>query len=411
MAVSVGIAGIAVAVAVMLLSVAITRGFQQEIRKKLSGFEAQITLTPLAYYYGDSQARITMGGQVAAVVHQVLESGGEDKCDYSASAVWTVPGVVKTPNDFLGVVFKAYGSGHDPSFEKENLVEGEWPQWSVSPTDSLKSLVVLSTTMAQKLSLSLGEKVDASFISSEGAIRTRRLKVVGLYDSHFSEYDDVTAYASPALLAPLSGVALLSPSGLELGQRVELRGLPPEQVQPSAEAMQGAFNAEYAAGRLEGAVAVDTVYRTAAGYFNWLGLLDANVVVILVLMGCVSGFTLVASIIILILERVRMIGLFKALGATQTQLRRIFSLLGLRVMAWGLILGNALGLGLILVQHLWHPLPLDPSTYYLTSVPVSIGWIEIVILDLGAVVLALLLLLLPTAMIARIAPAATLRWE
>ena len=146
-------------------------------------------------------------------------------------------------------------------------------------------------------------------------------------------------------------------------------------------------------------------------YYNWLGLLDTNVVVILILMGCVSGFTLISSVFILILERVRMIGQLKSLGADNGLIRRIFVLLGGRIVLIGLLIGNLLALGLLLTQQAWHYIPLDPEAYYLSYVPVEINWLQVALVDAGVVAISALLMLIPASTVARISPAKTMRFE
>jgi lipoprotein-releasing system permease protein len=146
-------------------------------------------------------------------------------------------------------------------------------------------------------------------------------------------------------------------------------------------------------------------------YFNWLALLDANVVVILIIMSLVSGFTLISCVFILILQRVRMIGVLKSLGATNRQIRRVFILLGLRVVGLGLVIGNCVGIALLSLQAYFHLLPLDPESYYLTYVPVLLDWRHVLLLNGCAVLLAGMLLLIPASLVSRISPAKTMHYE
>jgi len=156
---------------------------------------------------------------------------------------------------------------------------------------------------------------------------------------------------------------------------------------------------------------IDNVNTTGAIYFNWLQLLDTNIIVILSLMGCVAGFTLISSLFIIILQRVRTIGLLKALGATDGQIRRVFILMACRIVGAGLISGDIAGIGFILVQRAFHLIPLNPEAYYLNYVPVAGNWGVILLINLATALLSVALLLIPSHLIARISPAETMRYE
>ncbi|MBO4945039.1 MAG: FtsX-like permease family protein, partial [Muribaculaceae bacterium] len=153
------------------------------------------------------------------------------------------------------------------------------------------------------------------------------------------------------------------------------------------------------------------VLRTGASYYSWLDLLDTNVVVILVLMSLVAAFTLISSLFILILERVRMIGTLKSLGATNGQIRGIFIYMAEKLMLRGLLIGNLIGLGLIWIQHTTHILPLDADAYYLNHVPAEISWQAVLLLNLSVIVVSVLVLILPSHLISTLSPSESIRYE
>lgn len=390
-AVAIAVSGIALAVAVMMLSVAVVFGFKNEIKGKVMGFDAQITVAPMSYYYSGEEGYtpLTLDENLSDIV---------DRCVPGATKALSLrqPAVIKTDDDFLGVVFRGYGKGHDSSYEKGNLVEGELP-------DSANRITV-SESMASKLSLKTGDKVYAYFFTGE-SLKTRRFEVAGIYRSNFGEYDDVVAYAS---IDDLQSLNHFSDSE---GELLEIRGVEEGRIKECASALQVELNRAYAEGRLPEGMVVDTVIHTGAAYFNWLDLLDTNVVVILVLMGFVSGFTLISCVFILILERVRMIGLLKALGASGRQIRNIFMFLGGRVVLWGLLIGNVVSLGLVLLEWKFRFIPLDPEAYYLTFVPVEVTLWQVLLLNAGVVAVSAMLMLIPTAIISRISPSATMHYE
>lgn len=397
-AIVVAIAGIAVAFTVMMLSIAVVQGFKDEITRKIMGFDAQVTVTPLQAYYGEESTALTRDGYVDRAVTDALAACGipADRISVALSADET--GVMKTATDFLGVNFRSYGSGHDRSFEESVLTEGTLPD------DRNDRGVTISQKMADKLGLQTGDKVDAYFISGE-SVRPRRFEVTGIYSSGFSDYDDVVAFA------PYSTMAKLLKLHENEGERLEISGLEKDEIDMFAHQLQSNLNHAYASGNIAEALAVDTVLRTGAVYFNWLALLDTNVAVILILMACVSGFMLITCVLILILQRVNMVGILKALGATDRQIRGIFLRLGARVTLLGLLIGNAVSMMLIWAEATWNIIPLDPDSYYLTSVPVELKWGAWLALNLGVAVLSYALMLLPTSMVSRLSPVKTLRWE
>ena len=367
-AIVVAVAGIAVSFTVMMLSIAVVKGFKSEIKRKIMGFDAQVAVMPLAGYYGDGSATLRFDGVMeTAVEESVREVAGNDK-RFNLSLSASQPGILKTDDDFSGVVFRGYGDGHSWEFERSVLTEGELPD----STDSKG--IAISELMASKLGLAVGDRVDAYFIT-DGNIRPRRFDVRGIYCSNFGEYDNAVAFAPYGVLARLGKFA----SGE--GSRLEINGLDEKEI------------------------------SAGAIYFNWLDLLDTNVVVILILMGFVSGFTLISCVIILILQRVRMIGILKALGAGNRLIRGVFVRLGIRVTAAGLLIGNFVSFLLILLERSTHILPLDPDAYYLSYVPVETSPADWVLLNAGVVAVAFLIMLVPTGIAGRVSPVKTLRFE
>ena len=158
-------------------------------------------------------------------------------------------------------------------------------------------------------------------------------------------------------------------------------------------------------------LAVNDVYEQKPMYFNWLELLDTNVIVILVLMGCVAAVTLISCLFIMILERVQLIGTLKALGADNGLIARTFLYMAERVVLRGIIIGDIIGLVIVWLQWQVHFIPLDPEAYYLNSVPVEFNWTGIIALNILAALLALAIMLIPTHTVARISPARVMRFE
>lgn len=389
----IAVSGIALAVTVMLLSVAVVVGFKQAITGKVAGFMPSVSVAPEEGYRkdpllsGDSLAA-ALDAQTRYVRHLMdsLSPGGA-----KVSAVMRRPGILKTDTDFLGVEFTAFSAEHDTLFEASLLTAGRLPREA--------NEIALSSLQASKLGLAVGDRVYAYFIS-DGAVRTRRPTITGIFRSNFGEYDRSLAYMSAELAESLAGTGT---------DALEIRGL--KDANQLAMELQRRLVDAYHSDKTIDAWGVLTIGQQGAAYFNWLELLDTNVVVILILMGFVSGFTLISSLIILILERVRMIGILKSLGATNRQVRDVFLFLGARIVFLGLLIGNAVALALVAAEHAWHFIPLDASAYYLDHVPVALKLWQVAALDAGVVVAAMAVMLLPAMIISRISPSNVMRYE
>ena len=396
-AIIVAVGGVALSFMVMLLAIAVVTGFKAEISRKIMGFDAQIRIMPLASFYGDEDVAIALDGNL----RQIIDSGlGNLPEGYKPETVVSLrqAAMLKTDNDFMGVAFRSFGDGYGWDFERENLVEGS------IPNDSLPRGIMISETMGDKLGLRPGNKVDAYFFVGE-TVRPRKFEITGIYRSDFGEYDNLVAYVAPSMIS-----RMLKLSGHE-GEAVEIRGLPADDIIPAAQRLQSVLSAAYAKGDIPQNMAVTSVYSSAAMYFNWLGMLDTNIVVILILMGCVSGLMLVSCVLILILQRVRMVGLLKSLGASNRQVGMIFVRLGVRVTLSGLLIGNAVALAMIGIQWRWHLLPLDPESYYLSFVPVELPFSSWAMLNSATAVMAFVIMLLPAAAVSRLSPVKVMRFE
>lgn len=404
-AIVVAVCGIAVSFTVMMLSIAVVKGFKNEIRHKIMGFDSQITVVPLAGYYGSEGQAVRLDDELRHELSAaIIDAQGGDYVESrsrknpSVALTASYPGILKTSDDFLGVLLRGYGDGHDDSFERSILVEGELPDNADSRG------ITVSEVMAGKLNLKPGDRIDAYFITPEG-VRPRKFDIRGIYRSDFGEYDNMVVFAPFGTLARLSGYEK------DEGASVEISGLAEKSIIPVAREMQRRLNDAFASGRLPQSLAVTTVYSSGAVYFNWLELLDTNVVVILILMGCVSGFMLVSCVIIIILRRIKMIGVLKALGATDASIRAVFMRLGFRVTVMGLLAGNVASLLLIWLQGSFHIMPLDPASYYLSHVPVMVSLSDWLLLNAGIIAVAFAIMLIPTAIISRLSPVKPLRFE
>jgi len=396
-AIAVAVGGVALSVAVMMIAIAVTSGFKKEISDKVTGFEAQLRVVPVTA--ADGCSIVDCSGAFMRVVSEALEPFVSDGLSPEIVPVANCAGLLKTTDNFAGIVFKAYGDGAAMQFEQSNMLCG------ALPTDSADARgIVISDVTARELGLSVGDRVNTYFFAG-GNIRPRRYDIVGIYSSGFGEFDRLMAYMPKPAIDKLLRISASE------GGSVEIRGLAPEHIVEATGRLQNALNMAFAGGTLPALYNVVNVYTAGAAYFNWLAMLDTNIVVVLVLMGCVSGFMLISCLLILILQRVRMVGLLKAMGATDGQIKAVFVRLGLRVVVAGLLAGNVLAIVLLASESVWHWFPLDPESYYLSYVPVNLTAASWLALNVGVALFAMLLMLLPVVLVARLQITHTMRWE
>lgn len=397
-AVTIAIVGIALSVAIMMVTLAVVPGFKHQITRKVMGFDAQVTITPVAPVVsvtGDPGASLSLTPELTSMIDRVLPQGAR------VEPTARIPGILKTDDQFQGLVFKAYGSSLDGSIVAENLVAGTIPDFS---SDSVANQVVISEIVSRALNIGVDDKVYGYFFVGD-KLRARRFTVAGIYNSHFNEYDKLLAFM------PLSTARTLMSLDPEESTAIEISGLNSNVILDVKESLSEATNRAFAEGTTRQYLQVTDVYEKDPMYFNWLDLLDTNVVVILVLMGCVAGVTLISCLFIMILERVKLIGTLKALGADNPLVARVFLFMAQRVLLRGILVGDAVALFLVWLQWQWHLLPLDPEAYYLNSVPVEFNWVGFAVLNVAAILLALLIMIIPAMTVARIAPAKVMRFE
>lgn len=391
-AVAVAVSAVALSVAVMLASIAIVMGFKNEIRDKVVGFNGHITLyaTPTS---PDDDNIMTL---IPSLKEQLDDA--PYVTDYALQAA--IPAILKTNSDFKGIYLKGMNGNVTSRFLSKNLVEGKMVDFSKTEN---KDKVIISHKAAMQLGLRTGDKIDTYFISDD--VRVRRLEIVGVFNSHFDQYDDVMAFGSLQLVQQLGQI------GSDQGTYLQITTDNFDNIQADTYDLQQRLNNALAEGHLFRLYRTDNVLNQGSGFFSWLSLLDTNVLVVLVLMMTVGCVTLVSGMLIIIIEKKKFIGVMRALGAPVSKVRNIFIYLALRVALWGMAIGNAVMLGLLYLQYKTHFIPLDPESYYIDFVPVSISIESVLLLNAGVFVVTYLVLILPSRFVAGISPAETMRYE
>lgn len=391
-AVTIAIAAVAISVAVMLASVSIVSGFKQEIRDKVVGFNSHISLFP-SPTTSDDDNLLTLTPSLKEELNTLPFIR-----DYSLQAA--IPAVLKTPSDFKGLYLRGLSGKTVYDFLARNLEEGSIPDGN---TDDDENKIVLSRAAARQLGLKVGDKIETYFISDD--VRVRKLEITGIFNTHFDQYDDVLMYGSYKLVSKLGQLSDNQGTYLQLVTD-DFDKVPEYTLQ-----LQHHLNEALADGRLSRLYHSDNVLNQGVSFFSWLALLDTNVIVILTLMSIVACITLISGMLIIILENKKLIGILRALGSPTMAIRRLFIYLSLRIAVTGLLIGNVLMIGLILLQRKYHFLPLDPESYYIDFVPMNISVVAIVILNIGILLLMYLSLVVPSRFVAGISPAETMRYE
>lgn len=392
----IAVIGVALAIVVMEITLCVVSGFKTQIQNKIIGFDAQITIgRPYDYMTGEQEDFVSLNDDLMASINEI------NNVTATPSLSLTLPAMLKTETDFSGTLFLAHDKAHDLSFEKGNMIEGVFPDYSDEETENE---IVISRTIANNLKLNVDDKVFVFFFT-DNSLKSRKVSVAGIYDSNMAEYDKTICYSSLPFLQKVVGVDSLT------GTHLELSGFSIDEINETGQRLQEKLSLSVQNGALDKLYPVTTVMQSGAIYFNWLSLLDTNVIVIFILMLAVALFTLVSSLFLIILDRIPTIGLLKSLGASNRMLSEIFLNMGLKLAIRGILIGNAIGLMVCVIQLYTGIIKLDPQMYYLTEVPVKIEILPLIILNVFVVVLSALILYIPSRSVAGIDPTQTMRYE
>lgn len=382
-AVRVALGGIIIGVLVMIVAMSVVVGFKQEITQKVAGFGSHIQVVNF-----DNNSTYEM--QPIYVSDSLLQTIRAIEHVTHVSTFASKPGIIKTDSAFQGIIFK--GTDYWTYFE-QNIVEG------TLPTEANE--VLLSTELAKQLQLHVGDNFLCYFVQDD--LRVRRLYITGLYNTCMSEMDKLFVLGDIALVRQLNAWKENQVSGIEVlvDDLRQLENTTHDVYFLTANRLDENGNALY----------TQNLQQMNPNIFGWLDLLDMNVVIIIILMLCVSGFSIVTGLIILILDSVQLIGTLKALGADNQFVRRIFIYQAIMLIGKGMLWGNAIGLVLCALQYFTCAIPLDAASYYVSYVPMAFPWIGWVLLNIGTLLVSWLILLAPSAIITQISPAKVMHFE
>ena len=387
----IAIAGIAIGLTVMILAVAIVLGFKQEIRDKVIGFGSHIQISN----FDSNSTYETQPISITDSVNLILDRRS-DIAEIKRFA--TKPGVIKTNDDFIAIVFKGVESSKSLDYFAENLIDGEIP---VIVDSSYSSKVVISKYISDKLHLNVGDNFISYFINND--VKARKFEVAGVYETNFVEYDKMFVFGDLKHIQRLNGWSNNQFSGVEIvvDDFNDVDEISDELYFELANLKDEEGNTYY----------VRSIKQLTPQIFSWLDVLDINVWIILILMGIVSAFTMIAGLLVIILERTNMIGILKAMGMNNTSIRKIFLYISFFIIGKAVLIGNIIGISICLFQKYTRFIKLDPENYELDSVPIIINFGYILFLNIGTIILSLLILLGPSYVISKMTPVKSIKFE
>jgi lipoprotein-releasing system permease protein len=386
--IKIAITAIALGIIMMLVSIATGVGLQKKIREKVSAFNGDIIITNFdTNFSNDSQNPISKNQDfyptfknIEGIKHvQVTASKG---------------GVIRTETDFEGVVVKGVGDDYDWEYFKDYLVEGKLPDFK----GDLNEDILISEYLANRLHLKLGDKVTTFFLNDEVSKtpRSRGFDIVGIYNSGFQQFDE------QFIITDIRHIQRLNKWEDDQIGAFEVFVTDFNQIIPIGNEVYNETGST---------LDTQTIRDKYASIFEWLDLFDFNIIMIIGIMILVAGINMITALLVLILERTQMIGILKALGSSDWSVRKVFLYNAMYLIGVGLFWGNIIGIGLLLIQKYGKIFKLNPDTYYVNEAPVYLNWDYILILNAGTFLLCLLMLLIPSFIIAKISPVKAIRFE
>lgn len=386
--------GIAMSFAVMLISVAVVTGFKNEIRNKIIGFGSHIQIVNLDANNSYERAPIS---EVQSFIPNLIALNGVEKVQVFA----TKAGMIKTDESFQGIVFKGVGTDYKWDFFKRNLIEGRLPQLNDS---SRVNEILISDFLAKLLKLELNDSAVFYFLKeNEITPLLLQAKICGIYRTGVEEFDKLFIIGDIKQIRRLNNWEEDEISGFEI--EISDFGLINEIEQEVRNTV-----VEYKEDNTT-ILHTENITRLYPQIFDWLSILDMNVWVILVLMILVAGFNMVSGLLVLILERSSMIGVLKALGSPNWNIRKVFLYLSLFLTGRGMLWGNIIGISIVLLQKTFNILKLDPTTYYVDFVPMNFSFLHLIVLNVASIAVTVVMLIIPSYLVSKISPDKTIRFD
>ena len=393
---TVALVGIILAVVVMILSVAVVMGFKGEIAGKILHLDAHLRVSNAALGINDNYATVGL----MEVREAISEDNAFAPLVKNVSLIADKSAILKTDNDFMGIIMRGVDSGYDFDYLNSKMIEGTIP--ALSDTSSRQEIII-SKTVADRLKLHAGDKVLTYFIDNN--IKVRRLTISGVFETDLEAFDNAYIVGDIGIVQGVNGW-----NG-DTGTQIAVNMKDTRNLEQDAYSLYSLLAENTVKRESQNLFYVTTTQQNNLPFFAWLDMLDMNVVIILTLMMVVAAFTLISAMLMIVLERIRIIGNFKAMGATNGTIRRIFIYLTGKLILKALLIGNIIGIGLALLQKYCHIVRLAPESYYMPYVPIDLSIPALLMLNAGIIIVSYLTLLVASHIISTIKPTATMRFE
>lgn len=398
--VKIGITGIALGVAVMIITMAVVTGFQQQITNKITAFSAHAQIND----YDQTQ---TLEPNPISLDDNTLKQLKATSNVKHIQVFATKNGILKTKTENEGIVLKGISDDYDWTFLKQYVTEGNTLNIN---KDSVSKDIFISQTLANKLNLKLNQKLLVYFITKKKLVdttfngqnyvdyepRVRDFYIKGIFNTGFSDFDKNLVFVDLKQIQKLN----YWDSNQVAGYEVYLNDF--TKLDESVEELNDIVGYKYS---------VTSVKDLQNAIFGWLDMIDINAVIIITLMILVAAINMISALLILILEKTSLIGILKALGLANGKVRNIFGYVSLHLLVRGLLYGNIIGIGLCLLQLQFKFATLNPATYYLEYVPINFSLVHVMLINLGTIVTCLVMMLLPTLILNKITPIKAIRFS
>jgi lipoprotein-releasing system permease protein len=387
-------AGIAVGIVVMIISVSVVFGFKREISGKVIGFGSHIQIRSHTVDENHIVLPVTTDDKLSKLLSKT--PGISYYQNYAA-----IPGLVKTDEDFCAINIKGVGEEYDFTFFEKYIIKGRIPFFS---SKSSKNQILISSPIASEMKIDIGEAVYVYFINEQSQkIRARKFTVSGIYQTHLEEFDKLTCFTDIYTIRRLNNWDNNQSSGVEI--MVEDIDKADNIVNYLSQ------NSDFKIDDKGYERGVYKIQDLSPHIFAWLDVLDMNVIMILILMLAIGGFTVMAGLLIVMLDRIQMIGILRSLGTNNLTIRKIFSYFAILIVGKGLLIGDIIGTGLCFIQKYGSIVKLNPSTYYIDSVPIEMNWLYILLINIGVLFISSLVIFGSSFLMSIKAPSSTIRWE
>ena len=385
--IKIAITAIAIGVVMMLVSFATGLGLQEKIRDKIAAFNGHISIS--SYDNNSSKVSLTPVSTDQDFYPEFTSVEGIDHVQAVASTF----GVIRTEEDFEGIVAKGVGADYKWDYFEEFLTQGRLPNYS----ENLNNEILISEYLANRLKLKNGDRVATYFMRDDSDLPLQRsFEIVGIYESGFQEFDELY------MLTDIRHIQRIN-----RWEEDEIGNF--EVFVEDFDELDSKGNEVYE--NTGSFLDTQTISQKYYSIFEWLSLFDFNMALILGIMILVSGINMITALLVLILERTQMIGMLKGLGAADWSIRKIFLYNAAYLIVLGLFWGNLIGIGLLALQKYFKLIPLDPRTYYVTEVPIYLSWDYILLVNTGTLILCMLMLLIPSVIISKISPVKAIKFD